>query len=411
MFSKYLVPAVAVIGSVAAQSSQCTQSTATINTQAQATALAGACRTFTGDVLVSDEASGTIDLSGIGQLRGSLIVENAGRLTGLASSSLNSITERFLMTNLTGLSSLSFPSLNSVGTISWTAITALDSLSLGTPGVQKADTVIISDTFLQSLDGIDVTSLKVLDVNNNGRLTQWNSKLGNLSDTMNFLANGNGLELSFPDLKWIANMTISNVTSISLPSLQVINGSASFTSNQFLSLGCPNLTSTTSGSLNIISNNKLTNITFPQLTSLKGALLIANNTALQKIDDASFPKLKTVGGAVKVRGNFTEINFDALTDVRGAFDLSSTQDISEDCTKFEKQAPTKQKGNGNFQGVFHCESNNEQANSDTGGNTSTTGGTSGGSSGGKDDGNSAAGVAVNAAMLGLAVVGGLVALL
>ena len=99
--------------------------------------------------------------------------------------------------------------------------------------------------------------------------------------------------------------------------------------------------------------------------------------------------------------------------MRGAFDLSSTQDISEDCTKFEKQAPTKQKGNGNFQGVFHCESNNEQANSDTGGNTSTKGGTSGGNTGGdsKDNGNSAAGLAANAAVLGLAVVGGLVALL
>jgi hypothetical protein len=411
MFAKYLVPAVAVIGAVAAQSSQCSQSTATVNSAAEATALAAACRTFTGDLLVGPAAVGTVDLSGIGQIKGKLIVQDAGGLIGLVSSSLNSITDQFFMRNLTGLASLDLRSLKSVGSISWTSITALDSLTFGTPGVQTAKSVVISDTFLSTLDGIDVTSLESLDLNNNGRLAIWNSKLTNLSNTMNFLANGSPLDLSFPSLTWIANMTVNNVSSFAVPALQVINGSATFGSNQFTSFAAPNLTST--GGINFISNNKLTNLTFPQLTQIKGALLIANNTALQKIDEASFPKLKTVTGAVKMRGNFSEIDLDSLTDVKGAFDLSSTQDISDDCTKFEKQAPTKQKGNGQFQGVFHCESNNEQANSDTGGNTSTAGGTSGGNStsGGKDGGNSAGGIAVNAAMLGLTVAGAFVALL
>lgn len=99
------------------------------------------------------------------------------------------------------------------------------------------------------------------------------------------------------------------------------------------------------------------------------------------------------------------VDFPALNDVKGAFDISSTNDISAACDKFQKLAPSKQGGGGQIQGVYHCESNNSQANSDTGGNTSTSGTTGGGK------GNSAAGVAINAAMLGLAVVGGLVALL
>lgn len=404
MIAKYLVPAVAVIGSAAAQ---CTQSTATINSPADATALASACRTFNGNILVNTGAQGVVDFSGLGQVKGDFIAEHDGLLTGLSSSTLNSITGAFRLTNLTGLSSLAFTSLNSVGSISWTALTALDTLTFGTPGVSKAKSIVISDTFLSSLDGIDVTSLEDLDINNNHRLTKWDSPLTNLSNTMNFLANGNGFEVSFNQLTWIANMTINNVTSFAVPALQTVNGSASFGSNQFVSFSAPNLTSTKSGNLGFVGNNLLKNVTFPQLTSLAGALLIANNTALDTID--GFPKLKTVGGAVKLRGNFSEIDFPALNDVKGAFDISSTNDISAACDKFQKLAPSKQGGGGQIQGVYHCESNNAKANDDTGGNTSSSGTTGG--SGTSKGGNSATGVAVNAAMLGLAVVGGLVALL
>lgn len=104
------------------------------------------------------------------------------------------------------------------------------------------------------------------------------------------------------------------------------------------------------------------------------------------------------------------VDFPALNDVKGAFDISSTNDISAACDKFQKLAPSKQGGGGQIQGVYHCESNNAKANDDTGGNTSSSG-TTGGSSGNSTTGNSGAGVAVNAAMVGLSVVGGFVALL
>lgn len=403
MIAKYLVPAVAVLGSAAAQ---CTQSTATINSPADATALASSCKTFNGNILVNTGASGQVDFPGLAQIKGDLIAESAGLLNGLSSSTLNSISGKFRLFNLTGLSSLSFTSLSNVGSIEWTSLTALDTLTLGTPGITTAKSILIADTFLPTLDGIDATSLTDLNINNNHRLVKWESPLSNLSNVMNFLANGNDLELSFPSLTWIANMTIFNVTSFAVPVLQTINGTATFETNPMDSFNAPNLTSTKFGSLNFVSNPKLKNITAPQLTSLAGAILIANNTALGKID--GFPKLKSVGGDVKLRGNFTDVDFPSLNDVKGAFDVSSTNDISGACDKFQKLAPSKQGGGGQIQGVYHCESNNAQANSDTGGNTSSSGTTGGG---GKSGGNSAAGVAINAAMLGLAVVGGMVALL
>ena len=237
-------------------------------------------------------------------MKGDFIAEHNGRLTGLSSSSLNSVSGEFRLTNLTGLSSLAFTSLSSVGSISWTSLNALDSLTFGEPGIEKAKSVVISDTFLSSLDGIDITTLSDLDINNNHRLSTWDSKLTNLTNTMNFLANGNNFTVSMDHLTWIANMTVNNVTSFSVPALQVVNGSASFGSNQFTSFSAPNLTSTTSGNINFVGNPKLTNVTFPQLTKIGGALLIANNTALEEVD--GFPKLKTVSGAIKLRGNFSE---------------------------------------------------------------------------------------------------------
>jgi hypothetical protein len=328
MIAKYLVPAVAVIGSAAGKLlappdltkvgfrsspygslltyvvaiAQCTSATATINSNAQATQLAGQCKTFNGNILVSTDATGTIDFSGLGQVKGDFIAESAGALNELTSTTLNSITGVFHLRNLTALASLRFPSLDSVGSIDWQSLSVLDKLTFGTPGITKATDIKISDTFLSSLDGIDVQSLRSLDLNNNFRLETLNSPLTNLSWTMNFLANHREMKVSFPSLTWAANMTISNVTTFELPALQTVNGSAIFTSNKAVSFAAPNVTSV--GTINFISNNNLKNISFPQLASIAGGIVIANNTLLPKID--GFPKLKTIGGDVKLRGNFSE---------------------------------------------------------------------------------------------------------
>lgn len=401
MIAKYILPAVAVIGSAAAQ---CTAATTTINAPADATNLASQCKTFNGNILVSETASGIIDLTGISQIKGDLKALDNGVITSLSSSTLSSISGAFELANLTGLSTLAFTGLSSVGTLSWKSLSALDTLTFGTPGLSTANSVVISDTFLSSLDGIDVTAVQTLDINNNRRLTKLTSKLSTLSNIFNLQANGLDLAVSMPNLIWIANMTVNNVSSFEVPRLTTVNGSARFDSNYFTSFSAPNLTSTKSGDISFIGNAALTNISVPQLTTIGGGLLIANNTALSKVD--GFGKLKTIGGAVKLRGNFTSVSFPSLNDVKGAFDISSTNDIQSSCDAFKKLAPTKQGGGGQIQGVFACTSNNQNANSDTGGNTSTTG-----SGTGSNNGSSASGIAINTALLGLTLVGGFAALL
>lgn len=399
MFSKLAISALAAATVATAQSSACTQSTFTIGSAAEATALAD-CTTLKGDVLIPATSDATIDLSGPRQIDGDLTLENNGAIISLSSTSLNSISGTFRLANVTLLSTLGLPSLTSVGTITWQSLPALNSLTF-TTGVNTAKTVTISDTFLQSLDGIDLESVGTMDINNNRRLTKFDTSLKNLSENLNIQANGAKLSVSMPNLIWIANMTIANVTEFSSPSLEVVNGSARFDSNYFSSFAAPNMTSTGGGDVSFINNPQLTNITFSALKSLGGALTIVNNTALEEV--TGFPELAELGGAIKLGGNFSSVEFPQLEDVKGTFELSSTNDISDACTELKKLAPGSQGGNGVIQGKFTCTSNNEKA------NTGSTAGDSSTSSG--NSSSAAVNVHVNSAVIGLSFVGLLAQLL
>lgn len=99
------------------------------------------------------------------------------------------------------------------------------------------------------------------------------------------------------------------------------------------------------------------------------------------------------------------IELPALNDVKGAFDIVSTGDISDSCATFKKLAPSSQGGNGDIQGSYTCQSNNAQANSNPTATGSSSGSSSTGSSssGSGDKGSAAAGISVNSlAVLGLA---------
>ncbi|KUI61157.1 Protein ecm33 [Cytospora mali] len=400
MFTKLAVSALAA-ASLANAASSCTSSTFTISSAAQATALAG-CKSVSGSILIPSTSDNTLDLSGPTTIDGDLTVENNGAIITLQSTSLASLTGTFTLSNVTLLSTLSMPALTSVGSIKWQSLPALNSLSF-TSSVSSAESVIISDTFLENLDGIDLESVGTMDINNNRRLTKFDTSLKNLTSMLSMQANGASLSVSMPNLIWIANMTIANVTEFSTPSLEVVNGSARFDSNYFTSFSAPNMTSTTSGDISFINNADLTNISFPALKSVGGGLTIVNNTALEEITD--FPLLANVGGAIKLGGNFSAVEFPDLEDVKGTFELSSTGDISDSCTTLKKDAPGSQGGNGNIQGKFTCTSNNAEA------NTGSTKGDSSTGSGSSNSSSAAVNVHVNSAVIGLSFVGLLAQLL
>lgn len=281
-------------------SAACSADTLTIT--ASSDAAIATCTTFTGDVVISADAGSSVDLGSVQQIKGDLTVENMGSFISLSAADLNSISGTFTLQNLTQLSTLSMTSLSSVGTIVWQSLPALNSLTFST-GVQSADSITISDTFLASLDGISLQTVGSMDINNNGRLTEIDLDLKNLTGELKLQANGQKLSVSLNELIWAANLTIANVTTFTAPALSTVNGSAYFDSNYFTEFSAPNLTKTSSGSFSFINNGAMTSLNVPELATVGGGFTVVNNTAFQNL---TLPKLADVGGAVDCGGNFTE---------------------------------------------------------------------------------------------------------
>jgi len=327
-------------------------------------------------------------------------VTNATQLTSLSSATVNSISGIFHLDQLTVLSTLSFTQLSGVGSIEWSALPVLQQLTFPS-FIKKATDVLITNTFLSSLEGLNLDTVRKLDINNNKFLTQFSTQVANITGLLNIEANSQDLVVEFPNLETAANMTFRNVSSVSIPSLATVNGSLGFYGNYLQNLSAPNLTtlgSTTeqnTGSLAFVGNGDLTNISFPQLSFVSGAFQIANNTDLFNI---SFPALKTVRGAIDFAGNFSTPQLPALNNVAGGFNMQSTAQI--DCGVYDKL-------HGNvIQGTYGCVSATPDAKSGVGSATS-----SGSSS--KPSSSKAAAVSygVNEAVAGLSVFGGILQML
>jgi hypothetical protein len=252
--------------------------------------------------VVATNAPDTINLDGIQELDGDLIVTNASQLSTLGADSLETIKGDFHLDEVQLLSSLNFPRLTNVENIIWNALANLQTLTF-TSSVKKASIINIQNTQLNSLEGIDLVSVDTFILANNGYLEKVDLQLGNISTQLTLEANSVKLAASFPNLEWAFNMTFRNCASVAIPSLKSINGSMGFYSNNFDSLSGPNLT-TVGGSLSFVSNTQLSNISLPQLTTVNGGFQLANNTELKTVN--GFPKLKTVGGALDFYGNMTE---------------------------------------------------------------------------------------------------------
>ncbi|KAI1826012.1 GPI-anchored cell wall organization protein ecm33 [Xylaria intraflava] len=402
MYSKELLSAVAALGFVSGVAAVgCKDSPVEIKTQQDAEQISR-CQTVPNDVVLDVQAGPMIDFgtSSLTEIGGSLTVLNNGLLQTLSCGSLKTIGGKFQLHNVTSLTSLNFPGLKEVGTIDWVTLSKLPEPTFGTPGITKANVVTISDTFIGNLAGLNFDELQEMNINNNHRLTSFSTSIKTLSQIL--LVNDNGLNLTMemPNLEWIANMTIANVSSFSVPSLQTVNGSMRFDSNYFTNFLAPNLTNIQDGDLSFVSNPYLQNISTPLLKSVGGGFTVANNTDLGKID--GFGTLEDVGGAIIMRGSFDDIELPKLQNVVGTAEFLSTKDISKSCNTLKGLSGNVVQGK-----VTTCMGNVATANN----NTSSTSGSGDGTSTGSGNGEGAASLssASMSTVVTLATLGALVA--
>ncbi|KAL8953790.1 MAG: hypothetical protein Q9222_000355 [Ikaeria aurantiellina] len=333
-----LLPVLALASRALAQCSN--SGTLTIASSADASQLAS-CSTYSGSVAIETGLAVPKDSNGHQQLEvttvkritGNLTVTDAISLSSLSFDSLQSVGG-FELGGLTVLSELSMPALTQVNQLNFTALPALQTLNFGSTGITRAESVLITNTGLSTLMGINnLQQIDIFNVNNNQALQNISLQVTSITQSLNIEANDGyqtGLTTSFPMLETALNMTFRNCSSISLPALANVTEDLGFYGNTFETFAAPNLTS--AGGLIFVDNTALTNISLPQLTSINATYQIANNTMLTQIN--GFTKLSIVKGALDFSGNFTDVELPALTQVQGAFNMQTSGKF--DCSAFDE---------------------------------------------------------------------------
>ncbi|ORY09375.1 hypothetical protein BCR34DRAFT_589356 [Clohesyomyces aquaticus] len=341
---RFVLPALAA-ASTAYAASCSVSATTTLQNSGDATALAS-CKTFSGSITIATGTTDPIDLSGIQKIDGDLVIKNNSGIQQISSTSLTEIAGVFNLDTVQVLNQVNFPKLATVESLKWNALPNLQNLNFDNQ-ITKASVIDIQNTQLQTLKGINVATIDTLYIANNRYIGDIAMQLGNVTKSLTLEANNPEVNVTFSNLIWAFNMTFRNCSSISIPSLESLNGSMGFYGNVITGFNAPNLTKV-GGALAFVSNTELTNISLPLLTEVSANLQIANNTKLQKVD--GLPALKTIGGALDFNGNMSEIAIPSLNDVKGAFNLQSTGNVQDTCDNFFK--PLKSKGK--IQGKFVC---------------------------------------------------------
>lgn len=189
--------------------------------------------------------------------------------------------------------------LTSIGAIHWEALAGLQTLTF-TTGVTDIGDVSIVNTGLRTLDGIVLRTVGTFNIENNANLQEVNvNNLTNATNLINFSGNSQKLEIMFPNLGTAKNITVRNVQSVSIPSLEKLTGQLGFWGTNLTTFSAPNLTTT--ADLTFSGNVDLTNVSMPVLSKVDGGFIITRNDELSTIE---LPSLKMVTGAIDFSGTF-----------------------------------------------------------------------------------------------------------
>lgn len=323
----------------------------TATAQSDLDQLAG-CQAVQGDIIINGDL-GSAAIANVKAIYGDLQIFNATNLQSFTADSVTTITGSLKLHGLTVLATLSFAQLSTVGAINWVTLPNL--VSTGLTSVTNCNSIYISDTMLSDLKGINPTNVEIFNINNNVNLGSISSNIETVSNALSVAFNGDETIVEFDELVWANNLTFYSVASISMASIQAVNKSAGFFESSVTDLEFPLITAI-GGDLTIENNDNLGHIDFSNVTSIGGGLVIANNTELLAIENID--SIKTVQGAVVLKGDFDNCTMSSLKTVRGSFDLETSGHA--DCTPFKSLSK-----NGGIQGSFVCKSKAVSSSSST----------------------------------------------
>lgn len=261
-----------------------------------------------------------------------MTAQGARNVTSITASTLGTVGNALDLEGLIGLGALNFGNLTSVGSLTFHTLGPnLQVLNWGS-GLKTVGALDIQDTFLQNLNGINLTSAQSINIANNQYLTDINIPLTTITGAINLNSNSAGrTAASFGNLTSAGSISISNCSTVNLASLMNTTGQVALTSNGFSNLSLPLLYS--SNGLIIQNNNQMTALSLPAYNIDNGALSVENNTMFQSA--ITLPALTRVSGAAVFRGAFTNLTTPNLNTIAGAMTIVSTAPIDSVCTHYQ----------------------------------------------------------------------------
>ncbi|KAF9103676.1 hypothetical protein BGX29_003093, partial [Mortierella sp. GBA35] len=309
------------------------------SSEADLTALA-ACSSFSGSLTVSGSSINAITLPALKTLTGSIKLSSNSHLTTLSLDNLQSSTGTITLYNNTALANINVSKLKAVNNLEIVTAPSLRQLSM--TNVETITSFKVEDTGLDNSGTMPWSSFQKatdIGISNNKFLKSIDiPSLNTISGRLIVAANGlmeghgEGSSLHLANLTSITNCTLRHLTDLQVPSLKAVSSSLSFDETNVKQIDAPHLR-TIGQTLSIVSNNVLSNISFAELTSIGGALLIANNTELIIVN--RFSKLKDISGVLNIRRNIANISLPLVSTVQGGMSvLSSSKDF--DCSTMSK---------------------------------------------------------------------------
>ncbi|EGW31043.1 uncharacterized protein SPAPADRAFT_52225 [Spathaspora passalidarum NRRL Y-27907] len=291
------------------------------------------CATLKGEITISGNAIGPIDLPSVRELAGSLTIVNSPSVVSVSLNSLQNITGKFQIKNATQLNSIDVISLERVKDLQFISLPSLSNFNFN-PSIKAVEKIVLSDTALYDLSGLThFTEINYMNLNNNKNITEIEfPNLKTVTDNLILSFNHDDAKVKMDKLIWAANLTIQDVAKFSAVNLTAVNGTLGFSYNAIEELKLDKLESV-GESLQIFANDDLDNLSLKKLSEIGGEFKMFNNTELDNMT-SSFPELKRVRGALSITGDFKDLQMPKLDRVQGDFKMTSkNEDFS--CKHFD----------------------------------------------------------------------------
>lgn len=331
-FKKSLYALAATLSLIAVEAKDSCSFSKTTITAASAVSELNACSTLKGDIQITGDEIASIDLSTVEEISGKINFFNSSSVTDINLNKLDTISGSLNVQALTQLHSIDFSSLSEVEKLSLISLPSFAIINLNT-GVSKATSIEVSDTALSSLQGLtNFDTIGTLDINNNKNISSIElAQLKSVSEGLILSFNSDDCEVKLDDLKWASNLTLQDISDVSVGNLTKVNGTFVVAYNSFQQIDFSAL-KTVGGSLQVFGNDELEEVSFEKLKEIEGEFRIFNNSELT---DISLKKLETVTGAVNIKGKFDNFTLPSLKEVDGDFTVVSTSDDFS-CSSFNK---------------------------------------------------------------------------